>query len=111
MPIAVGVHRNSHIYRTGARIRRCYHQRYRERHVRGNGVGTGMRTVPSAWIPIETARERQVALLIHIFARRDGRVTLPNGWGSWTYSVGFQSNVNFTDLANYASDGIQSRTY
>jgi hypothetical protein len=70
-----------------------------------------MRTVPPAWIPVETARERQVALLIHIFARRDGRVTLPNGWGSWTYSVGFRDNVNFTDLANYASDGIQSRTY
>ena len=70
-----------------------------------------MRTVPSAWIPVETARERQVALLIHIFARRDGRVSLPDGWGSWTYSVGFQGNVDFNDLADYASDGIQSRTY
>jgi hypothetical protein len=70
-----------------------------------------MRTVPSAWSALETARERQVALLIHIFARRDGRVSLPAGWGSWTYSIGFQANVNFTDLANYASDGIQSRTY
>ena len=70
-----------------------------------------MRTLPPAWLALEFTRERQVALLIHIFARRDGRVTLPNGWGSWTYSVGFQGNVNFTDLANYASDGIQSRTY
>jgi hypothetical protein len=70
-----------------------------------------MRTLPSAWVTMETARERQVALLIHIFARRDGRVTLPDGWGSWTYSVGFQSNVAFTDVADYASDGIQSRTY
>ena len=70
-----------------------------------------MRTVPSAWLALETARERQVALLIHIFARRDGRVTLPDSWGSWTYSVGFQGNVNLTDLADYAGDGAQSRTY
>src|SRR5258706_1853148 len=70
-----------------------------------------MRIVPSAWATLETARERQVALLIHIFARRDGRVSLPNGWGSWTYSVGFQGDVNLTDVADYAGDGVQSRAY
>jgi hypothetical protein len=71
-----------------------------------------MRTVPSAWLALETARERQVALLFHIWIRRDasslgltaGRVTPPVGWGSWTYSSGFQGNVNFTDVANYAQD-------
>jgi hypothetical protein len=70
-----------------------------------------VRTVPAAWAALEMARARQVALLIHIFARRDGRVTLPDGWGSWTYSVGFQGNVDFTDLSDYAGDGVQSRTY
>ncbi len=71
-----------------------------------------MRTVPLAWTALEAARERQVALLFHIWIRRDaynngataGRVTPPVGWGSWTYSTGFQGNVNFTDVANYAQD-------
>jgi hypothetical protein len=71
-----------------------------------------VRTVPLAWTALETARKRQVALLFHIWIRRDaatsgltsGRVTPPVGWGSWTYSVGFQGNVSFTDLANYAQD-------
>ncbi len=83
-----------------------------------------MRTVPPAWTALETARERQVALLFHIWIRRDafslgltaGRVTSPVGWGSWTYSTGFQGNVNFTDVANYAQDWTApntptSRTY
>jgi len=69
-----------------------------------------MRIVPIAWANLETARERQVALLFHVWVRRDtngstaGRVTPPSGWGSWTYSVGFQGNVNLTDVANYAQD-------
>ncbi|MGD0058398.1 MAG: hypothetical protein ABSD58_03180 [Verrucomicrobiia bacterium] len=71
-----------------------------------------MRTVPLAWTALETARERQVALLFHIWICRDaysngstaGKVTPPVGWGSWTYSTGFQGNVNFTDVANYAQD-------
>jgi hypothetical protein len=70
-----------------------------------------MRSVPSAWTTLETSRQREVALLIHIYAKHNGRVTLPDGWGSWTYSVGFQGNVAFTDLHDYAGDGIQSRTY
>lgn len=71
-----------------------------------------MRTVPTAWVTVETARERQVALLIHIYAKRDGRVTLPDGWGSWAYSVGFQQDVDFTDMADYAGEGtLQTRTY
>ena len=67
-----------------------------------------MRTVPTAWSALETSRQREIALLIHIYAKRNGRVSLPDGWGSWTYSVGFQSNVDFTDLHDYAGDGIQS---
>ena len=63
-----------------------------------------MRTVSSAWSALETAGERSPAYLIHIYALRNGRVTLPSGWGSWTYSVGFQGNVTFTDLYNYAGD-------
>src|SRR5437016_13924739 len=70
-----------------------------------------MRQVPSAWLALETSRQREVALLVHIYAKRGGRVTPPDGWGSWTYSVGFQGNVDFSDLADYAGDGIQSRTY
>jgi hypothetical protein len=78
-----------------------------------------MRTVPSAWTALETARERQVALLIHVYVKRDppgsnqvGRVTVPSGWGSWTYSVGFQGNVSFTDLHDYAGQGsLINRTY
>ncbi len=65
-----------------------------------------------------------MALLFHIWIRRDaatsgltaGRVTPPVGWGSWTYSTGFQENVNFADVANYAQDWTApntptSRTY
>jgi hypothetical protein len=67
---------------------------------------------------LETARERQVALLFHIWIRRDaatngltaGRVTPPSGWGSWTYSTGFQGNVSFTDVANYAQDWVNPST-
>jgi hypothetical protein len=78
-----------------------------------------MRTVPSAWAALETSRERAVGLLIHIYVKRDppgsnqvGRVTVPSGWGSWTYSVGFQGNVSFTDLFDYAGQGsLQTRTY
>lgn len=69
-----------------------------------------MRTVPTAWAALETSRQREVALLIHIYAKRNGRVTLPDGWGSWTYSVGFQGNVNFTDAANYAGDWVDAHT-
>jgi len=77
-----------------------------------------VRTVPLAWTALETARERQVALLFHIWIRRDaynngataGRVTPPAGWGSWTYSSGFQGNVSFTDLANYAQDWTAPNT-
>lgn len=69
-----------------------------------------VRTVPLAWTTLETARERQVALLFHIWIARDsynagataGKVTPPAGWGTWCYSTGFQGNVNFTDTANYA---------
>jgi len=71
-----------------------------------------MRTVPPAWTAIETARERQVALLIHVYAKRNGRVTLPDGWGSWTYSVGFQNTLDFADVADYAGEGsLKTRTY
>lgn len=71
-----------------------------------------MRMVSSAWIAVETARERAPALLFHVYAKRGGRVSaFPPGWGSWTYSVGFQDNVDFTDVADYAGDGIQTRTY
>ncbi|HVM62878.1 MAG TPA: hypothetical protein VMV72_18600 [Verrucomicrobiae bacterium] len=71
-----------------------------------------MRTVPIAWTELETARERSVALLFHIWIARDawnngataGKVTPPVGWGSWCYSSGFQGNVQFTDAANYAQD-------
>jgi hypothetical protein len=77
-----------------------------------------MRIVPSAWSALETSRERQVALLFHIWIRRDaynngataGRVTPPVGWGSWTYCVGFQSSVSFTDIANYAQDWTAPNT-
>lgn len=75
-----------------------------------------MRTVPSAWLALETARERHVALLFHIWVRRDtsgltaGRVMLPSGWGSWTYSTGFQGHVDFTDVANYAQDWMNPST-
>jgi hypothetical protein len=71
-----------------------------------------MRTVPLAWTALETARQQKVALLFHIWICRDaysggltaGKVTPPVGWGSWTYSTGFQGNVTFTDVANYAQD-------
>ncbi len=75
-----------------------------------------MRIVPPAWSALETSRERQVALLFHIWARRDtdgltaGRVTLPSGWGSWTYSAGYRGNVTFTDVANYAQDWAAPNT-
>jgi hypothetical protein len=78
-----------------------------------------MRTVPSAWTALEETRQPQKALLIHIYVKRDppgsnqvGRVTVPADWGSWTYSVGFQDNVSFTDLFDYAGQGsLQTRTY
>jgi hypothetical protein len=70
-----------------------------------------VRTVPAAWTALEETLKGQSAYLIHIFARRDGRVTLPDGWGSWTYCTNFEGSVNFTDLHDYAGDGIQSRTY
>ena len=61
---------------------------------------------------LETARERQIGWLFHIFAdRATGVVTLPDGWGSWCYSTGFTGAVNFTDVADYAGDGVQARTY
>jgi hypothetical protein len=71
-----------------------------------------MRYVSSQWQDVETGRQRAPALLFHIFAKRGGRVSsFPAGWGSWTYSTGFTAPVNFTDLHDYAGDGIQSRTY
>lgn len=75
-----------------------------------------MRIVPQAWTNLETSRERQVALLFHIWVRRDtngltaGRVTPPAGWGSWTYSTGFQGNVSLPDVANYAQDWTTPNT-
>jgi hypothetical protein len=38
-------------------------------------------------------------------------VTLPNGFGSWCYSLGFQNDVTFPDARDYAGDGAQTRTY
>src|ERR1043166_7899829 len=69
-----------------------------------------MRSVPSAWAALETSRQREVALLVHIYAKRGGRVTLPDGWGSWTYSVGFQGDVDFADRHNYAGDWLDANT-
>src|SRR5579862_8047334 len=105
-------HREIIIHGTGTRIRRSNCDRDAKWNKSRNGVGERMRTVPSDWAAVETARERQVALQIHIYAKRDGRVTLPDGWGSWTYSVGFQGNVDFTDAVDYAGEGsLKTRTY
>ena len=71
-----------------------------------------MRAFTVNQLALETKREREIGWLFHIFAERDtGVVTLPDGWGSWCYSNGFTGNVAFTDVADYAGDGVQSRTY
>ena len=70
-----------------------------------------MRTISANAMAAEISRARQIGWLFHFFALRDGMVTLPNGWGSWCYSSGFQGAVNFTDACDYAGDGVQSRSY
>ncbi len=70
-----------------------------------------MITRSANYLAVECATERQVGWLFHVFAVRAGIVTLPNGWGSWCYSNGFQTAVDFTDARDYAGDGVQSRTY